>query len=83
MTNDVEALLSSRRFKVCRDRIERGIRRPRTTHRKVFAAIFELTFAEIARCVDEMKLMRDISSLKQRAEPDSLLLRVAGEIEYD
>ena len=78
MTNDVEVLLRSRRFKVSRDRIEFGIRRPRTTRRKVFAAIFELTFADIIRHIYEMKLMRDNGLFKQRAKPGSLFLRVAG-----
>ena len=83
MTNDVEVLLSRRRFKVSRDRIEFGIRRPRTTRQKVFAAIFELTFADIVGHIYEMKLMRDIRLFTQRAKPGSLFLRVAGEIEHD
>lgn len=53
------------------------------TNGKVLAVIFELTFAEIIRHIDEMKFMRDIGMLKQRPKPGSLFLCVAGEIEYD
>ena len=83
MTNDAQALLSRRRFKVRRDRIEVGIRRPWATDREVLAAIFELAFAQVVRHVDEMQLVRDIRLFKQRAKPDALFLRVAGEIEHD
>ena len=66
---DVQALLRGARFKVRRDRVEFGIRRPQTSDRKVFTAIFELTFSKIVRCVDEMKFVRHIRLLKQRAKP--------------
>ena len=78
MTNDVEVLLSRRRFKESRDRVEFGIRRPITATRKVLAAILELAFEYVVEPVDEIQLMRDVRLLKQRAKPGSLFLRVAG-----
>ena len=66
---DVQALLRSARFKLRRDRVEFGIRRPQTSDRKVFTAIFELTFSNIVRRVDEMEFVRHIHLLKQRPKP--------------
>ena len=83
MPNDVEALPGCRGFKISGDRIEFGIRRPRSTGRKIPAAISELTFAYIIGYIDKVELMRCIGLLKQGPEPGSLTLRVAGKIEYD
>ena len=83
MPNDIEVFVGCRGLKICRDRLEVGIRRPFRARGKVFATFSKLTLAHIVRGIDEVQLVFCPRLLKQLPEPGPLVPGVAREIEDD